>query len=76
MSESFADVYARAVYNISNGISLSTIEANVLAAVSTQLTIASASIPLPASPTDVELEIAELEEWLYQEALDSNLSNN
>ena len=76
MSASFTDLYASAVYKISNGVALTPIEANVLAAVSAQLTIASASIPPPASPTEVELEIAEIEEWIYQEAVDTNVSSS
>ena len=66
MSASFTDVYARALHNISNGISLSTIEANVLAAVSTQLTIAALSIPEPPPPTQEELVEGELNEAIHE----------
>ena len=73
MSASFAEVYASAVYKLSNGAALTPIEANIIGAASAQLTVSSASIPPPASPTDLELEIAEIEEWLYQEAVDTNV---
>ncbi len=66
MSASFTDLYASAVYKISNGVALTPIEANVLAAVSAQLTIAALSIPEPPPPTQEELVEGELNEAIHE----------